>query len=99
MVGAQPLHEHAHERRAEPWLDHRRLREDLAKVAIDVGHAPFRRDLGEVVEPGPIDKIQRIHSQAPHPVDVESDLAALERLAAEGKGARGSEGSTAWIHG
>jgi FlaA1/EpsC-like NDP-sugar epimerase len=39
---------------------------------------------GEIVERGPIDKIQRILSQAPHPIDVEADLAELERMAAHG---------------
>ncbi len=51
VVGAEPLDQRAHQRRGKPRLRHRRPREELAEIAVDIGDAIFRGNLGELADP------------------------------------------------
>ena len=51
VVGAEALDERAHHRRAQARLGDGALREDLAEIAVDVGHAVLRGNLREVGHP------------------------------------------------
>ncbi len=51
MVGTQPAHQHTHHECRQIRIGHRALREDLAEIAVHVGHAEARRNVGQIVHP------------------------------------------------
>src|SRR5688572_20513841 len=51
VIGTESLDELPHHRCAQTRLRHGALREDLSEIAVDVGHAVLRGNLGEVGHP------------------------------------------------
>ncbi len=52
MVGSEAFDERAHECSAHAWLRNKRRGEQLADVAIDVGYAVLRWNIGKITCPG-----------------------------------------------